>query len=347
MLHADQKKSTTFMMYKLRSIFLILSGTIGLASSAWAQFCPHGLARSTPDHVFSDAGAGMVLHKPTGLIWKRCAEGQTWNGTTCTGEPKLYLWSEAFERVEAVNAAVSDSPPYLSLWARMFGSIGGAKIPEPNPGAIQRLGQTDWRLPNINELLSVVETACEGPAVNTRWFPDFRASAYWSSSPVVDSPDAAWAMGTVAGLDLPANRWRAALQVQLVRGGKSHSNFDSRGISPLPGAPLSPRTENTPPQSPRSFERTPEILPEIPKPHANSGNALPEEKKLPETIQDMLLAWPPSDQITQKPARMGDPGDQGDQGAMALVSVPSLETWGLGLLSLLLGGMGMRARRRR
>lgn len=38
---------------------------------------------------------GTVLHKTTGLIWKRCAEGQTWSGSTCSGTAMKYTWDQA------------------------------------------------------------------------------------------------------------------------------------------------------------------------------------------------------------------------------------------------------------
>ncbi len=43
-------------------------------------------------------------------------------------------------------------------------------------------GQTDWRLPNIKELSSIVELQCENPSINEAIFPDTPASDFWSSS---------------------------------------------------------------------------------------------------------------------------------------------------------------------
>ena len=344
MSHSEQKKSKPFMIHRFLGVCIVLPAMLSIASPAWAQFCQGGAARSTPDHHFSDAGAGMVLHKPTGLIWKRCAEGQTWSGMTCTGEPALYLWSEAFERVAAVNAAEVDSPSFLTVWARMFGSIGGVKPPEPTPGAIQKLGKDDWRLPNINELLSIVETACEGPSVNTSQFPGFPVSAYWSSSPVADIQDAAWAMATTAGLDKPANRWKSKLQVHLVRGGNDFLSFDSGEGAPVLEAPSVPVPWSEQPQQNPALQSSPEARSESPSPAANSENDPADETNLPESIGDLTANWPAGDQFAWKPAHSGNPGVHR---AGEIASVPSLEALGIGLLSLLLGGMGMRAARRK
>jgi hypothetical protein len=46
-------------------------------------------------------------------------------------------------------------------------------------------GQSDWRLPNIEELKSIVDYNKYDPAINTTFFPDFpkvKHSYYWSST---------------------------------------------------------------------------------------------------------------------------------------------------------------------
>ena len=162
---------------------------IALAAQA-QQSCP--LPLTTPDGAFAPAGSGMVRHLPTGLVWKRCAEGQSSAGSTCTGTAAGYTWQQAFERVDAVNAAAAGT---------------------------QNLGATDWRLPNVNELKSIAELACRNPAINLTQFPAVSAWVFWSGSPVAGDPDRAWVVNFYYGDDGWAYR-DLALAVRLVRGGQ-------------------------------------------------------------------------------------------------------------------------------
>lgn len=44
-------------------------------------------------------------------------------------------------------------------------------------------GKADWRVPNIKELYSLIETACSQPALNLSVFSNLRNEIYWSSTP--------------------------------------------------------------------------------------------------------------------------------------------------------------------
>jgi len=44
---------------------------------------------------YADNGDGTVTHNKTGLTWKRCAEGLTWSGSTCSGTAQSYTWDQA------------------------------------------------------------------------------------------------------------------------------------------------------------------------------------------------------------------------------------------------------------
>ncbi|MBP8284334.1 MAG: DUF1566 domain-containing protein, partial [Chromatiaceae bacterium] len=97
------------------------------AGAAAAQTCKYGSIPATaPASRFTDNGDGTVTDRATGLQWQRCSEGQTWSSGTCTGTATGHTWQVALQLAEAASYA----------------------------------GQSDWRLPNINELASIVEQAC-------------------------------------------------------------------------------------------------------------------------------------------------------------------------------------------
>ncbi|MGI9212860.1 MAG: DUF1566 domain-containing protein [Methylococcaceae bacterium] len=101
---------------------------------------------STPTSDFTDNGNGTVTHKLTGLIWKRCVEGQNWGGSSCQGAAKQYAWKEAK-------------------------ALGGTFA-----------GSSEWRLPTAHELLTIVELATTAPAINPLMFPETPSDYFWSSS---------------------------------------------------------------------------------------------------------------------------------------------------------------------
>ena len=73
----------------------------------------------------------------TGLIWRRCALGQTWqNNRGCVGEVELMRRAEVEEK------------------ARLLGE--------------------KWRLPTLDELLTLVDDRCQPPVINTKIFGKVR-----------------------------------------------------------------------------------------------------------------------------------------------------------------------------
>jgi hypothetical protein len=43
-------------------------------------------------------------------------------------------------------------------------------------------GHSDWRLPNVNELFSIINHSLSYPAVDTTFFPNTQPSYYWTST---------------------------------------------------------------------------------------------------------------------------------------------------------------------
>lgn len=180
---------------------LFLLAWCWLPGLALAQTCKYdSIPASTPSSDFEQYADGTALHKPTGLMWKRCLEGQSWDGnsSTCTGSAKTYDWPGALQTAEASGFA----------------------------------GQSDWRLPNIKELQTLVEEACISPAINPQVFSETPNSNVWSGSPYAYYSNYAWFVGFDYGYAGSDGKYSNG-HVRLVRGGQDSSS--------LPPAPPPPR----------------------------------------------------------------------------------------------------------
>jgi hypothetical protein len=156
-------------------------------SAAQGQTCrtEAEIPSSTPTADFVDHGDGTVTHKKTGLMWMKCPLGQS--GPDCaTGSADTYTWEQALETADGHSFA----------------------------------GYSDWRLPNVKELRSIVEQRCYGPAINLSVFPATPGSYFWSSSPNASNSGYAWHVYFDYGYDDYSYSRGHALLVRLVRSGQ-------------------------------------------------------------------------------------------------------------------------------
>jgi hypothetical protein len=130
------------------------------------------IAETTPTGDFTDNGDGTLTHDRTGLVWMRCSLGQIWDGSGCAGTAETYSWRRALQVVSEVNSGASD---------------------DDGDGQSGFAGQTDWRLPNRNELESIVERRCSFPAINADLFnTNALFNVFWSSTPYAGDALNAW-----------------------------------------------------------------------------------------------------------------------------------------------------------
>jgi len=80
-------------------------------------------------------------------------------------------------------------------------------------------GKTDWRIPNIKELVSIVDYGTFGPAIDGTFFPNTKSNSYWSSSTDANYTDSAWRVGFSNGF--VSSFYKAdSYYVRAVRGGQ-------------------------------------------------------------------------------------------------------------------------------
>ncbi len=81
-------------------------------------------------------------------------------------------------------------------------------------------GYTDWRLPTIKELGTLVDHSQSAPTINITYFPDTIASLYWSSTTSVLSTSNAWNVDFSFGNSTNSSK-AGSRYVRAVRGGQS------------------------------------------------------------------------------------------------------------------------------
>ncbi|MBF0240819.1 MAG: DUF1566 domain-containing protein, partial [SAR324 cluster bacterium] len=79
--------------------------------------------------------------------------------------------------------------------------------------------QTDWRLPHVKELSTLVNAGTYSPSINTTYFPNTNSSNYWSSSADAGSTSYAWYVNFTSG-HVGNNSKADSGYVRCVRGGQ-------------------------------------------------------------------------------------------------------------------------------
>lgn len=143
-------------------------------------------ATAPSDKRFVPSPSGdEVTDTSTGLIWRRCVEGLAWTGFSCVGQVLSHNWAEALAR------AASQA----------------------------ELSGLAWRLPNRNELSSLIDLHRLNPAIDTRAFPGTPATWTWSSTPMAGLSNYAWNIDFSDGYATYHDRNGYHLPVRLVRDG--------------------------------------------------------------------------------------------------------------------------------
>jgi len=135
----------------MKKLILALSLTAAISSPVSAQTCKSAsITPSNPTGQYLDNEDGTITDIVNELMWSRCSLGQDFKDGNCINIPDNYdSWQAALQAAEANK----DDGTY-----------------------------SDWRLPNMKELGSLVERSCVAPAIDLSLFPSTPSTPYWSNT---------------------------------------------------------------------------------------------------------------------------------------------------------------------
>jgi hypothetical protein len=136
-----------------------------------AQSCSAG-PESVPASRFVAQPDGTLKDQKLNVLWRRCLVGQNASKNGCSGKPKLLDLQQA---------------------------LAFAKAEKP----------AGWRLPSQDELLSLVESRCSGPALNPKVFGGIPSTKVWAITQPYEQGLPIWAVDFADGFDDLAHRSQA------------------------------------------------------------------------------------------------------------------------------------------
>lgn len=149
------------------------------------------------DTSMAAAPDGTIYDKKSGLMWKQCTEGNVGAQCSQTSSPLF------------VTASVTGT--YLANWLKNVND---------NPSTLGA-GFSDWRIPTVKELASLVDrciTPPSTPAINTTIFPASKPMSYISSTVNANDINTFWYVDFKDGTVAPGSPQNKHLR--LVRAGQ-------------------------------------------------------------------------------------------------------------------------------
>jgi hypothetical protein len=158
---------------------------------------------TTPSYTRDDV-SNIVTDHITGLQWTDDAN------VSNSGMKKQWLTTSNYDICKGQNGQTQDT-------AKCTDTSGDTATTYCTTLTLG--GFTDWRLPNIDELLSIADISKRNPAIDTTAFENVVSYYYWSSITVVGNEDYAWAVGFDDGSDVWGGK-SYSLYVRCVRDGQ-------------------------------------------------------------------------------------------------------------------------------
>jgi hypothetical protein len=161
----------------------IACSTLSYGSVDKAPKCAEYFSTHQTDGHYQLMDNGLVADPLTGLIWYRCGAGQAWLDGECQGEPLMLPFEDAKDWAESIELA----------------------------------GFDDWRVPETDDMTSLVEADCKSPSINTRVFLGIEPEVYWSSESNFWIRSMAWSFYFYRGHYFSKQAKNDAVRFMLVR----------------------------------------------------------------------------------------------------------------------------------
>ena len=135
------------------------AAAIGSRCAAFALFALVTAAVHAQDRFVISSDGQEVTDSTTKLVWRRCGEGQSWDGKTCSGKLAKYKYAGARQATEA--AAKGSGKP--------------------------------WRIPSREELVSLYDAKVKrAPHIDGSVFPKATNGPFWAIRAGSDDDLNAW-----------------------------------------------------------------------------------------------------------------------------------------------------------
>lgn len=202
---------------------------IQAAKSTWANDTAYSAADLVTDSADSTFWICAVAHTSLAGSSGTWATSTSYTaGVVVTDGDDSSIWLCASSHTSASSGTFSDdrtaNPSYWSsydpsfsadrtahptYWRQTVWTSSAAGLTSPssmdwstsitNCEGLEYAGHSDWRLPNIEELMSIVDYEHSSPAIDTSFFPNMQSNYYWSGSSYAPYSYYAWYVNFYGG----------------------------------------------------------------------------------------------------------------------------------------------------